>query len=616
MSEVQSAVFIFVVSPQLRADDPVLGVRVEKSQDKFIFSHLEHLMRAQYSRELADAGIGPEKLKWYTLPTPIDIEPIEDLLQRLEELKEQRQKRRASLVVRSEWFGDGDHVCIVFETEKPIRVPPEDNHDEINHRQAIEHGAQAPSPSTAATSATAYSQGQQKHPIYNGRPPQYVGPPLSIYNSTFATIQERLMKLDDGAAVDPKLAKDVAQLFDVCNTQHASEREMSKKVLPVLERLFGVGFADHVRTRNGTTESDAVATANTLDGHRAIISHAELKQYLGIGGASELQNALTVRKHQVSDEYKTIRNVSNCPCLHISIAGPYIQFAGSVLVDIFISQPFTPFLYLGPDPNRTERVYQLARIISIFKDGVTTLQKHYQEMTTSTTTELARLFPDPTYRTQGLVVPRLVFKERYRFHGWTADVFSRALFRAELGNESVLVKFSERYCIEAHSLLAGKQLAPAIRYFGWLKGGMAMIVMEELKGTTAQQQWSSPENIADTVLADVKKAMTILHDNGFVYGDIRSPNVFVRQEKQDNSQLVWRARLLDFDWSGKEGTVFYPTNLNMEIKWADGVESCAPILKEHDDIMLERLNERPQPLRISQTFNVKGTGTPLASVKE
>ena len=62
---------------------------------------------------------------------------------------------------------------------------------------------------------------------------------------------------------------------------------------------------------------------------------------------------------------------------------------------------------------------------------------------------------------------------------------------------------------------------------------------------------------------------------------LRPPNVILGRD--------WRARLVDFDWAGKEGEVFYSTAMNIDIEWPDGAVTCALILRGHDLDMLAKL---------------------------
>jgi tRNA A-37 threonylcarbamoyl transferase component Bud32 len=76
---------------------------------------------------------------------------------------------------------------------------------------------------------------------------------------------------------------------------------------------------------------------------------------------------------------------------------------------------------------------------------------------------------------------------------------------------------------------------------GGLYKGLRMIFMEYLNGQSAmelpKEKWlkNAPEG--------VNAATTYLHNGGFVFGDLRKPNViFVGED----------VKLIDYDWSGKE----------------------------------------------------------------
>lgn len=58
--------------------------------------------------------------------------------------------------------------------------------------------------------------------------------------------------------------------------------------------------------------------------------------------------------------------------------------------------------------------------------------------------------------------------------------------------------------------------------------------------------------------------------------------------KKENE--VWRVLLLDSDWSGKDGKVRYPGNINqMAIDRPAGVQGAELIVKEHDRAMIKLL---------------------------
>ena len=75
--------------------------------------------------------------------------------------------------------------------------------------------------------------------------------------------------------------------------------------------------------------------------------------------------------------------------------------------------------------------------------------------------------------------------------------------------------------------------------------------------------------------------MRVLHEASFVFGDLRSANILI-----DADGLPY---LIDFDWCGKAGEVFYPPNITQGlISWAEGVKGEEAIEAKHDDEMLEK----------------------------
>src|SRR5438046_9227519 len=80
-----------------------------------------------------------------------------------------------------------------------------------------------------------------------------------------------------------------------------------------------------------------------------------------------------------------------------------------------------------------------------------------------------------------------------------------------------------------------------------------------------------------------KAAINALHEKGFVFGDLRWPNIMV---------LNGRAKILDFDWCGNDGEDRYPATLNDlgDINWHQDVHRGSIMRKEHDCFMLEGLH--------------------------
>lgn len=150
----------------------------------------------------------------------------------------------------------------------------------------------------------------------------------------------------------------------------------------------------------------------------------------------------------------------------------------------------------------------------------------------------------------------------------------------------IVVKFVERYGVDAHRILADAGYAPKLLHFGSAFPGIVgykgafMVVMEYVEGTNA-------DSLTEDAYHGLRNAVDILHQAGFVHGDIRIPNVLLSRSG--------RVKIIDFDWAGKDGEVMYPSDLSMNINWHPDVleqTKLVPIQQTHDQFMLQQLLPR------------------------
>ncbi|KAG0707668.1 hypothetical protein DFH29DRAFT_994698 [Suillus ampliporus] len=140
---------------------------------------------------------------------------------------------------------------------------------------------------------------------------------------------------------------------------------------------------------------------------------------------------------------------------------------------------------------------------------------------------------------------------------------------------NVLVKFVTRYGEDAHKAMAEAGFAPKILYYGPINialhmpsyGRVRMVVMEYVDGKTAFSASNLPFNFH-------QEFIEYCHGQGFVFGDLRMPNVMVTK----NGKM----QLIDFDCAGREGEVTYPISISSDIDWPEGVRALKPILKRHN----------------------------------
>jgi serine/threonine protein kinase len=117
---------------------------------------------------------------------------------------------------------------------------------------------------------------------------------------------------------------------------------------------------------------------------------------------------------------------------------------------------------------------------------------------------------------------------------------------------------------------------------------MQMVVMD----------WVDTQKPPKNAYEQIKKVLKLLHDRGYVFGDLRMPNVLFDKDG---------VKFIDFNWCGPyrdgqekqideaDGQVepnyaYYPLSMsNLAGMWALGMEPLAEIRPEHDLAMLEKL---------------------------
>ena len=144
---------------------------------------------------------------------------------------------------------------------------------------------------------------------------------------------------------------------------------------------------------------------------------------------------------------------------------------------------------------------------------------------------------------------------------------------------TVVVKFTATYNQDAHIRLAQEGLAPKLWFCERVAdvGGLYVVVMDYVEGGELwDRRKASPARVDS-----LRSAVKMLHDQGFVFGDLRSPNVLVEGD---------RAVLIDFDWCGKEGEVRYPSDILLEkAQWHPDVMQGGLIMQEHDSFQFYHL---------------------------
>ena len=150
-----------------------------------------------------------------------------------------------------------------------------------------------------------------------------------------------------------------------------------------------------------------------------------------------------------------------------------------------------------------------------------------------------------------------------------------------------IVKFTSKYSKAAHDHLTSRYMAPRIRNCIRISADWTAVIMDmSLYKVLFDLQLSKVEQ--DRVKRQVMRIVEILHEGGFVHGDVRDSNILV-----DPASLVINdvsVHLIDFDWAGRVGEARYPMRVNrMTVKRPAGVEGGELITQQHDIEMVSYL---------------------------
>ena len=255
-----------------------------------------------------------------------------------------------------------------------------------------------------------------------------------------------------------------------------------------------------------------------------------------------------------------------------------------------IIQRLTDFIWVGLDSVLNEtHIEQVARIFYALRTNLEKLRSYYENLKPAANPPApSRYFPCfTTYSYDGKAV-------QFEYVGFLEDGLDCITLRARTCThpaQDIVVKFVDHYGERAHRLLAEIGLAPTLFYYGSpcpdkepSYHSLSMVVMDYIDGDTlasAKKKKRLDEKTTQFVRSEVLRAIEILHFNGLVFGDLRSPNVTIT--------IVNEVKLIDFNWAGEEGQAKYPSLISSDIKWAAGVEALGVIKKDHDMEMLNQL---------------------------
>ncbi|KAF9261326.1 hypothetical protein L218DRAFT_961613 [Marasmius fiardii PR-910] len=459
-------------------------------------------------------------------------------------------------------------------------------------------------------------------------------PPLTIFHPIF---QKFLCRVSDKSIQPPpeyiqyavKLMEDAS---NIKTTEHGYESAYSSATRPILGDLCGVHMTES--SSKSDRRADGVYSI-TVGGHRVAFVFWENKRCIGATGSDVVVQVMLSMKQLVSELPKDIFGKCNCPTFMIATCGSWLCILGGVYADRVIVQRLTPLIPLVySESTGAVRQSVVAKVMYSLSQTIKELAEFYKNAPFKHLQPFDRTDQSQARRPHPRNYP---YPNTYEAHGSKASImftYERALqptfqcvtflTKENVSGDSVVVKFVDQtsYGLAAHQFLAEKGFAPKVRYYGPLPSstvyqepppdfdaasphtpppmhicsslpGMYMVVMDYIDGARPSV---GDAKKADDAGEQVGRILNMLHEKGFVFGDLHDPNIVFNDKG--------RAMLIDFDWTGnfdqarptsrssdRTDIARYPYQLNEEQSWplkpAHDLGG-KPILPEDDDFMLKK----------------------------
>lgn len=257
------------------------------------------------------------------------------------------------------------------------------------------------------------------------------------------------------------------------------------------------------------------------------------------------------------------------PTCLLELVGPNFFISGAVLgKDNIYLDRLAPGLWLVPQHDADMIV--IARVLGSLRILFDDLQEYYCDCSKN-----------------GPEVQRFPFFQTFEFQGteralqYTDEIIMHVFSATVQGLGEVIVKFCEKYCLDAHCKLEAKGYAPKLYYYGRVTPRYIVVVMEKVEGERIDS-YLEQNSFKEEVLGHCESALEVLHSQELCHGDLRIPNMLVRADR--------KICLLDYEWAGIAGEATYPLMMNhVDIEWPDGAVAGGYIQKEHDFYWLQKL---------------------------
>lgn len=397
-------------------------------------------------------------------------------------------------------------------------------------------------------------------PLKCHRPADFVGADVSLFYPDFQKFVDECESLSL-----EKEDTEFATKFTIEMSRHYPDEEKRNECV---KELLGKYLTGNVIL--SVEKMDGLVTHN---GYAALIW--ELKNEVGSGCCDSYFEAIAYYLKVVGKG--EVLKKCPAPCFLMEIVGTHMAIYGAVYTDTVCVDRLTPCLWLAFQPNNRSAMAQLAKTLKALKNALERLETYYRDLPSADTQvqfPYFRKFED-------------IHQQETKIT-YTAEIKNH-VYRAKTNTDKrVIVKFVERYGTAAHEACASKELAPQLLSVQQVTSRYKMVVMEDLENaTTLWDYLCHNRSDMDWLLRRCRKALEVLHKQGFCHGDFRPNNILVIPATNTNDKDI---RVIDFDWSGVTNSDTYPLFMNhTDLRWHETASDGKVLKEEHDLYLLEQL---------------------------
>ncbi|KAH7886464.1 hypothetical protein F5I97DRAFT_1928318 [Phlebopus sp. FC_14] len=455
-------------------------------------------------------------------------------------------------------------------------------------------------PSAAAKSNEYVTiQGKDKTRIYDGHYPREHpvdtnAPPIQLFNPAFAYFSSKAF--DPNYNPPPDFIRNVRELSTGFAAIYHSEELRSDHLQPLLEKVLDRHiFVTQNRDRT-TPDGQIFSQRGTIP-----LMIEEEKNEFGDGGSDpSTQVSFSFLRVYSQAKAEQLRNKCCCPTFLIAHAGPWLAVLGGVISSRCIVQRLTDYIWVPVHSVGDDRHYfRIARVLYALKESIDRLEswtQHVMKSGETFDTKSLRSNPSSPLHPRFCPTPNVYLRGDTRVTFEYLQPLERYpscvtyLARTTEDRHKVVVKFVTEYGNEAHHMMGEAGYAPKLLFYGPINvdadmpsyGNLRMVVMDYVDGLMlcdAKEKRKVPPDFH----SDLAEAIQKLHDEGFVFGDLREPNIMITNDDKPKVQLI------DFNWAGKKGEARYPVSISRSIQWPEGVQGLELIDEAHDKAMLKFL---------------------------